>query len=307
MANMKYWPLLASSVILGWLLTAVILFDYVSGGLIVRGQLSSQMQIIVLLVVLVLSYFPVVRTTRLQITQWCSTTALSIYVNNQLGDFGRGLRRWLRHAYISLYLLADVVFCAGGPMLIVTAATGYWLLDDVSFFDLLLYIGVIALILLAGLYSNIVRLLSLGYFFGYWLLSEDLLLYPFVAPKLVYENVELMLSGAPDMFILIVAFFFVGLVLARLFAPFILQLFFCPRRWERFSETRGDSLNRFIIIALAVILIGVVDVMQWINSHLYFAGVAIWFLDGYWQREVAQEPALSTDFRYLLHTSKTAS
>ena len=110
MANMKYWPLLASSVILGWLLTAVILFDYVSGGLIVRGQLSSQTQIIVLLMVLVLSYFPVVRTTRLQITQWCSTTALSIYVNNQLGDFGRGLRRWLRHAYISLYLLADVVF-----------------------------------------------------------------------------------------------------------------------------------------------------------------------------------------------------
>ncbi len=116
-----------------------------------------------------------------------------------------------------------------------------------------------------------------------------------------------MLSGAPDMFILIVAFLFVGLLLARLFAPFIVQLFFCPRRCERVSETRGDSLNRFIIIALAVILIGVVDVMQWINIHLYFAGVAIWFLDGYWQREVAQEPALSTDFRYLLHTSKTAS
>jgi len=307
MANMKYWPFLASSVILGWLLTAAILFDYVSGGLIVRGQLSTQTQIVVLLVVLVLSYFPVVRTSQLQLKQWCSTTSLYIYLNNHLGDFGRGLARWLRQTYINLYLLADVIFCAGGPILILTAATGYWLLDDLSFFDLLLYTGVIFLILLAGLYSNVVRLLSLGYFFGYWLLSDDLLRYPFVAPKLVYENVELMLSGAPDMFILIVAFFFVGLVLARLFAPIIVQFFFCPRRWERFSETLGDSLNRFIIIALTVILIGVVDVMQWINIHLYFAGVAIWFLDGYWQREAAQEPALSTDFRYLLRTSKTAS
>jgi hypothetical protein len=40
-----------------------------------------------------------------------------------------------------------------------------------------------------------------------------------------------------------------------------------------------------------------------INVHLLFVGLGIWALDQYWQHDVVNEPALSSDWRSFFNLS----
>ncbi|MGB0449459.1 MAG: hypothetical protein ACPGF6_02630, partial [Porticoccaceae bacterium] len=214
--------------------------------------------------------------------------------------------------YTNLYLLADVVFCVGAPLLIITASAGWWLLDEVSYLALLGYCCMISLIVFTGLYSNLVRLLSLGYFFGWWLLSEEMLLYPFLAPALVQENMAIMLGGFANSWLPVIGLLLSLFLLARRGRARLIEkdngaenreivrdlpgLFTRPFNRELF----GSYLSIFCLLMAAPLGILILNnVIGYLNTHVLFAGFAIWIMDRLWQSDVVDEPALSSDFRYF--------
>ena len=166
-----------------------------------------------------LSFSSALKATQLKIKQWYSTTELGIYLlekfSRNIGRYQAVTARALHALYINLYLLADVIFCVGAPLLIISASAGWWLLEEVSYLALLGYCCMISLIVFTGLYSNLVRPLSLCYFFGYWLLSDSMLLYPFAAPALVQKNIATMLSGSLSGWLPVIGLVLIVYLLAR--------------------------------------------------------------------------------------------
>ena len=98
----------------------------------------------------------------------------------------------IKKAYGHIFQAVDVLFCIGGPMLVVTALVGWWMVDEVNGSVLLLYLLLIGVIGVIGVYNNLVRMLAIGYFNGYWLVDDNMLSYPFVAPLRVYGNINIL-------------------------------------------------------------------------------------------------------------------
>lgn len=305
-------------VVNAWCLLGIIVFDYLFGNLLGLFTTSIYSQAWAILVLVVLSFSSVLKATDIKIKQWYSTTALGIYLAENIAkDIGRYrafATRVLHALYINLYLLADVIFCVGAPFLIISASVGWWLLDEVSYLALIGYCCMIALIVFTGLYSNLVRLLSLGYFFGYWLLSDSLLLYPFSAPALVQQNITLMLSGSVSGWLPVIGLVLIVYLLARRgranmlesstwqgFKNLVRELFkFFPKGINR--QLFGRYLSLFCLLMAAPLLVVTLNsIIGYLNPHVLFAGFAIWSLDRLWQNDVVHEPALSSDCRYFVN------
>ena len=77
-------------------------------------------------------------------------------------------------------------------MLVLTAFVGWWLIDEIDAVMLLFYLGLICLISVAGIYNNLVRMIAIGYFNGYWLIDLNMLSYLFEAPLRMSATIELM-------------------------------------------------------------------------------------------------------------------
>ncbi len=303
-----------------WCLLGIILFDYLLGNILGLISTSINSQAWAILLLAALSFSSALKATQLNIKQWFSTTRVGLYLAESLGGCQAIVVRALHSLYTNIYLSADVVFCIGAPLLIIAATAGWWLLDEVSYLALLGYCCMISLIVFTGLYSNLVRLLSLGYFFGYWLVSDDWLLYPFFAPALVQKNIVIMVSGSaaswlPMVGLVLIVYLLVlrrtssskgqamssdspdsNRLIVRPIVPKFLEVI--PKRSSR--ELFGSSLSLFcLVMAIPLGILVLNNIFAYINPHVLFAGFAIWILDRHWQTDVANEPALSADLRYF--------
>jgi len=227
-----------------------------------------------------------------------------VFLQNCLSALGRLVKR----LYSLLYQTADVIFCIGIPILVLTALVGWWLIEEIYGSMLLFYIGLIAIIAIAGIYNNPVRMLSLGYFNGYWIIDDNRLSFPFEAPLLVDQTLALMLDqlgGAlwPMMIIIALLFYFCYWLLTS------------RRFWfEQRQQTVGVSVEtlfaqslvaKLLVTAIALLgflaaVIFVNAMVDLINVHCFFAALAIFWMDALWRVEFDQEPALCGDCRYLL-------
>jgi len=304
-------------VVNAWCLLAIIVIDYLFGNLLGLFPTSIDTQAWAILLLVALSYSPALKAAELKIKQWYSTTAVAIYLAEKfaknISRYKTAVARSLHAMYINLYLLADVIFCVGAPLLIITASAGWWLLDEVSYLALLGYCSIISLIVFTGLYSNLVRLLSLGYFFGYWVLSDSLLLYPFAAPALVQKNISTMLSSSFTSWLPVIGLVLVVYLLARRgranvdssgwqgFTRFLRELFkFFPEGLNR--QLFGNYLSLLCLLMAAPLIIMILNsIIGYLNPHVLFAGFAVWMLDRLWQTDVIHEPALSSDCRYFVN------
>ena len=111
-------------VISGWCLLAIVLADYIAGDLGGLINTSSQTQAWSLLLLFVLSRSTMLRASNLRIRQWVAGTVLGAVVGPVLAVARDFFASTLRAIYINVYLLADVVFCIGTPLLIISASAG---------------------------------------------------------------------------------------------------------------------------------------------------------------------------------------
>jgi hypothetical protein len=305
-------------VVNAWFLFGIVVFDYLFGNLLGLFTTSIYTQAWAILLLVALSFSSALKARQLKIIQWYSTTGLGIYIaekcSRNICSYRALVLRALRALYINLYLLADVIFCVGAPLLIISASAGWWLLEDVSYVALLGYCCMISLIVFAGLYSNLVRLLSLGYFFVYWLLSDSMLLYPFAAPALVQKNIATMLSGSVSGWLPVIGLVLIVYLLARKGRAKIIErsgwqssksllreLFkLFPKRFNR--QLFGNYLSLFcLLMAAPLVMLMLNSIIGYLNPHVLFAGFTIWMLDRLWQTDVVHEPALSMDCRYFVN------
>ncbi len=299
-------------VVNAWSLLGIIVTDYLLGNLFGLFTTSIYTQAWAILLLVALSFSPTLWATQLNIKQWCSTTGIGIFLAQSLGTYQAIAIRVLHCLYTNLYLLADVVFCIGAPMLIITASAGWLLLDEVNYLALFGYCCLISLIVLLGLLSNLVRLLSLGYFFGWWLLSADMLLYPFLAPALVQQNIVTMLSGSGYSWLPVIGLVLILYLLIhrdRIYALKVddkqeccgvignLAVLFSMPFGRMLVGSYISLLCLFMAVPMGLLLLN--SIMGYLNPHVLFAGFAIWIMDRLWQSDVADEPALSKDFRHF--------
>jgi hypothetical protein len=305
-------------VVNAWFLFGIVVSDYLFGNLFGLLTTSIYTQAWAILLLVALSFSSALKASQLKIIQWYSTTGLGIYIAEKcyrnICSYRALVVRALRALYINLYLLADVIFCVGAPLLIISASAGWWLLEDVSYVAMLGYCCMISLIVFTGLYSNLVRLLSLGYFFGYWLLSDSMLLYPFAAPALVQKHIATMLSGSVSDWLPVIGLVLIVYLLARRGRAKIIErsdwqssksllreLFkLFPKRLNR--QLFGNYLSLFcLLMAAPLVMLMLNSIIGYLNPHVLFAGFAIWMLDRLWQTDVVHEPSLSTDCRYFVN------
>ncbi|MDB4260676.1 hypothetical protein N9856_03015 [Porticoccaceae bacterium] len=296
-------------VISGWGLLGILMVDYIAGDLAGLFDTSIQSQAWSLLLLLVLTRSSLLRATNLRIGQWLANSLLGAIVGPVLAVVSDVFAGAMRSIYISVYLLADVVFCVGTPLLIISASAGWWLLPEVSYASLLIYSCMISIIFFAGLYSNLVRLLALGYFFGYWLLDQAMLMYPFVAPAVVQQNITLIMTHALDALLPAVGLVLIVYLLARRHG---LEMIKAAISVGSGRDSKGVFSREFfsnylllgrLVMAIPLITVITHSVIGYINVHMLFVGLGIWGLDRYWQEDVASEPALSSDWRYFLKLS----
>jgi hypothetical protein len=249
------------------------------------------------------------RVTNLRIGQWLANSLLGAIVGPVLAAVRDVFASAMRSIYISVYLLADVVFCVGTPLLIISASAGWWLLPEVSYVSLLIYSCMFSIIFFAGLYSNLVRLLALGYFFGYWLLDQAMLMYPFVAPAAVQQNIALIMTDAFNALLPAVGLVLIVYLLARRHGPEMVKMAIstdssCGAKQILSREFFSNYLLLgCLIMAIPLIVVISHSLIGHINVHMLFIGLGIWGLDRHWQEDVASEPALSSDWRYFLKLS----
>lgn len=300
----------------GWCLLGIILVDYLLGDILGLFSTSIYSQGWAILLLVALSFSSSLKATQLKLKQWYTNTPVDFYLQQRFGTCLAMISRALRALYINLYLLADVVFCVGAPLLIVSASTGWWLIDDVSYIALIEYCSIISIIVFVGLYSNMARLLSLGYFFGYWLLSDNMLLYPFVAPTLVQQNIAIMISQSLNSWILVVGLILIIYLMARrrqidsqeATASGVGKIsnVFSQHPFEMIKTTLNrELLGNYLSLACLIMAVplGVLilnSIIGHLNTHLLFACFIIWMFDKHWQYEVVNEPALSSDGRYFV-------
>lgn len=216
----------------------------------------------------------------------------------------------IKKIYGHIFQAVDVLFCIGGPMLVVTALVGWWMVDEVNGSVLLLYLLLIGIIGVIGIYNNLVRMLAIGYFNGYWLVDDNMLSYPFVAPLRVYGNINIVgLETVP-----------LPWLLAGMALLLLVVFIYCTRRRVLLSSNYTSLVNsvfiylskvpqRTLMANLLLLLIVMLSVLPlivtvtWlipvINIHCFYAAIVIWILDSLWCREFEEEPALCGDCRYL--------
>ena len=288
-------------VIGGWCLLGILVVDYIAGDLAGLFDTSRQSQAWSLLLLLALSRSSMLRVTNLRIGQWLANSLLGAIVGPVLPAVRDVFASAMRSIYISVYLLADVVFCVGTPLLIISASAGWWLLPEVSYVSLLIYNCMISIIFFAGLYSNLVRLLALGYFFGYWLLDQAMLMYPFVAPAAVQKNITLIMTDAFNALLPAVGLVLIVYLLARRHGPEMVKMAIstdssCGAKQILSREFFSNYLLLgCLIMAIPLIVVISHSLIGHINVHMLFIGLGIWGLDRHWQEDVASEPALSSD------------
>ncbi len=136
-----------------------------------------------------------------------------------------------------------------------------------------------------------------------------MLMYPFVAPAAVQQNIALVMTDALNT--LLPAF---GLVL--------IVYLLARRHWLKMIKaalTKDSSqgsepvssrvfFSNYLLLGCLVMAIPLIAVIthtaiSHINIHMLFVGLGIWALDLYWQDDIANEPALSSDWRYFLKLS----
>ena len=173
----------------------------------------------------------------------------------------------------------------------------------------------ISIIFFWGLHSNLVRLLTLGYFFGYWLVSDSLLIYPFIAPAAVQQNVTLMMTEALSALLPAVGLVLIVYLLARRHGLHMSLSAVNGNRQPNKELDRNSSqdfsrdiLSNYMLLGCLLMAIPLAAVIthtaiSYINVHILFVGLGIWSLDRYWQHDVVDEPALSSDWRYFLKLS----
>ena len=287
--------ILALIVISGWALMTVLFAAYFGADLSTISPLAEKTQIWLLLLVIMLSRSVRLRRSHVELLRWLSTTTLGSRLCAKAAVGSRLVRSALRSAYINIYLLGDVLFCVGTPLLIVSASAGWWLIDEVSYVGFLIYCCIISTIFFAGLYSNVVRLLALGYFFGYWLLSADMMMYPFIAPAVVQDTISNMTTEALSALLPALGLVLIVYLLVRRHGLRVIS--------EPVHFSRAIFSNYLLLgcLLMAIPLLAIVADMMvgHINVHMLFIGVGIALLDGYWQDTADREPALSSDWRYF--------
>ncbi|MDB4427001.1 hypothetical protein N9161_02125 [Porticoccaceae bacterium] len=292
-----------------WCLLAVVLIDYIVGDLAGLIDTSRQAQAWSLLLLFGLSRSSTLRVANLRIRQWFADTGLAAVVGPALITVRDIVVRGLRSVYVNVYLAADVLFCVGTPLLIISASAGWWLLPEVSYMSLIIYSCVISIIFFAGLWCNLVRLLSLGYFFGHWLVDDAMLRYPFVAPAVVQQNIELLMNDALNALLPAVGLALIVYLLARRYGLEMIKRAFGGRVSQAYERGFGRQIfSNYLLLGCLVMatpLIAVITqiAISHINIHMLFVGLGIWALDLCWQQDVASEPALSSDCRYFLKLS----
>ena len=301
---------LAVLVVIGaWSLLGIVLIDYMAGGLGGLVAICKQSQVWSLMLLIILSRSSTLKQTGNSIKQWWKGTAVGAYVVHESANLRALTSAVLRWFYINLYLLADVLFCVGAPLLIVSASAGWWLIDEVSYLALLIYSCMISLIFFAGLYSNLVRLLALGYFICYWLLAGDMLMYPFIAPAAVQKNIALLMTDSVNALLPAAGLVLIVYLLARrLGLSIIAKAFHQDSNQDSNQDFSRDIFSNYLLLgcllmAIPLLVIITNTAISHINIHMLFVGLGIWLLDRYWQDDVANEPTLSSDCRYFLNLS----
>lgn len=296
-------------VISAWSLLGIVLIDYMAAGLGGLVAICKQSQAWALLLLITLSRSSTLKQTGNSIKQWWKSTAVGAYIVHKSANLGALSSAVLRWFYINLYLLADVLFCVGAPLLIVSASAGWWLIDEVSYVALLIYSCMISIIFFAGLYSNLVRLLALGYFICYWLLAGDMLMYPFIAPAAVQQNITLLMTDSVNALLPAAGLVLIVYLLARRHGLRMISKAFKQDSKQDFSrDVSRDIFSNYLLLgcllmAIPLLVIITNTAISHINIHMLFIGLGIWLLDCYWQDDVANEPALSSDCRYFLNLS----
>ena len=274
--------LLVVLMFLGWGLIIWALVDYVAAEFLSLSAGSRPWQVWGTLIGILIAAYP---------SFYWSGNPLSPYADWLLRSAWMAVlidsaRRLLRRSYRHIYQAADIIFCIGGPMLFIT------------------------IIGLLGIYNNMLRMLALGYFNGYWLVDDNRLSYPFEAPLVVYKNLRPFLPK--DDFLPWVLVGLTSLLVAALSCSSLRLNFAFPhyqslhRLYRVFEKTPERSMLANVLLLLIVLLsiplacVLINGLVPVINIHCFFAAVAIWCMDAHWDERLQQEPALSGDFRYFL-------
>ncbi len=274
--------LLVVLMFLGWGLIIWALVDYVAAEFLSLSAGSRPWQVWGTLIGILIAAYP---------SFYWSGNPLSPYADWLLRSAWMAVlidsaRRLLRRSYRHIYQAADIIFCIGGPMLFIT------------------------IIGLLGIYNNMLRMLALGYFNGYWLVDDNRLSYPFEAPLVVYKNLRPFLPK--DDFLPWVLVGLTSLLVAALSCSSLRLNFAFPyyqslhRLYRVFEKTPERSMLANVLLLLIVLLsiplacVLINGLVPVINIHCFFAAVAIWCMDAHRDERLQQEPALSGDFRYFL-------
>tara|TARA_B110000305_G_scaffold76251_1_gene85605 strand:+ start:97 stop:1014 length:918 start_codon:yes stop_codon:yes gene_type:complete len=295
----------------GWALLASASFDYLLGTLFGLFATSKNSQIWAVLLGLTLSIYQTfywrknpLRRGWLRLTKFSRPMALVGRGCNRLG-------RLLHTVYSHLYQTTDVLFCIGLPMLVITALVGWWLIDEVVLSSMVLYLCLLLAISITGIYSNAVRMLSVGYFNGYWILSSDWLSYPFIAPMRLQQNIDLMVAEVGMAVLPVLGVVCLLLYLASSAATSVRELGVRQDHFLRRSlnviETKLDrqvfSNMLFlggVLLCIPLAFLCLNSLIDLLNIHLFFVGTAIGLMGFCWKAVLDDEPALSGDVQYLL-------
>ncbi|MDG2502635.1 MAG: hypothetical protein P8M77_09625 [Porticoccaceae bacterium] len=196
-------------------------------------------------------------------------------------------------------------------MLVVTALVGWWLIDEINLISMVLYLCLLLAISITGIYSNSVRMLSLGYFNGYWFLDSDWLSFPFAAPMRVQQNIDRMVAEVGLALLPVLGVICLLLYLARSVAfnadgLGLIRSNFFKRRLNIVKKKSDHSVwvrtlsLIALLVGISITFICVNSLIELLNIHLFFAASAIVFLDFCWKTRLSNEPVLSGDVQYLL-------
>lgn len=216
----------------------------------------------------------------------------------------------IKTVYRYMFQAVDVLFCLGGPLLVAAAMVGWWVVDEVNGSMLLLYLLLIGIICVTGVYNNLVRMLAVGYFNGYWLFDDNMLSYPFVAPLRIYGNINIVgLETVPlpwlltAMGVLLLAVFICctrqrSLLSSNYTSKLNLVFIYLSKAPRR---TLMDNLLLLLIVMLSVLplVVMVTWLISVINIHCFYPVLVIWILDSLWGCEFEEESKLCGDYRYL--------
>jgi hypothetical protein len=296
------------SMILGWALLAVSLANYVTAQLGVLWPESRELQVWGVGLGVLLSGYQTFYWRENPLRGLIFQDAVDEGPASRLQKAVSALGCVLKRSYRLVFQTADVIFCVGAPLLIMTSLVGWWLIDEISHRLILIYLLLISTIAIVGVYNNLVRMLALGYFDGYWLVDDNRLSYPFEAPMRVYNNIQTMLAEiGPDLWPLLS---FSVLILCALYA----LLPSATKKSERSAarpkdeSVRTDQRSRLtnglaVGICLLAIPFGCLllhTMVDLVNVYCFFAALLILLLDGLWRYEFEQEPALCGDCRHFL-------